>query len=172
MQLPLGNARVAFSPDSRWLGVGGKARYRFFRTGTWTPGAVIAHGEHAAEMPLAFHPSSRVAAVLDSSQSIVQIVEVTSGEILARLDAPDQSMVHYLEFSPDGRYLAASQSDQRVDLWDLGAIRDRIEVLGLAEGIPDVFSAGGVDSIPQQIERITVRGASRADSRFWQRDIF
>ena len=38
VQLPLGPARVAFSPDSRWLGVGGEARYRFFRTGSWTAG--------------------------------------------------------------------------------------------------------------------------------------
>ncbi len=160
LQLPLGNARVAFSPDSRWLGVGGKARYRFFRIGTWTPGPVIEYGEHVAEMPLAFHPSSRIAAVLEANQSIVQIVDVESGSILARLDAPDQSLIHFLEFSADGRYLAAAQSDQRVDLWDLWAIRQRIDVLGLAEGIPDVFGGGGTDSGAAEIERIEVRGAS------------
>ena len=44
-QLPVGNARVAFSPDGRWLGVGGEARYRFFRTGSWTPGPEIPHGD-------------------------------------------------------------------------------------------------------------------------------
>ena len=138
VQLPLGKARVAFSPDSRWLGVGGEARYRFFRTGSWTPGPRSSIGEDIAELPLAFHPSSKVAAVLDSSLSIVKIVDVENGDVLAKLDAPEQSQIHYLDFSPDGRYLAASQSDQRVDLWDLSSIRQRLEALGLADGLPDI----------------------------------
>ena len=119
----MGNARVAFSPDSRWLGVGGKTFYRFYRAGSWTAGPVFEFGDHISEMPLAFHPGSRVAALLDSSRSVVQIVDVETGKILAKLDAPEQSTSYRLAFSPDGRYLAVSRSDLRVDMWDLSSIR-------------------------------------------------
>ena len=159
VQLPLGPARVAFSPDSRWLGVGGEANYRFFRTGAWTPGPAIEHGEYVAGLPLTFHPSSTLAAVLDSSLSIVSIVDVENGDVVAKLDAPEQSQIYYLAFSPDGRYLAAAQSDQRVDLWDLSSIRRRLKELGLAEGLPDIFDRGTKPSEPPPIDHIEVHGA-------------
>ncbi len=165
VQLPLGAARVAFSPDSRWLGVGGEGSYRFFRTGSWTPGPKIEHGENAAETPLTFHPSSKVAAVLDSSLSIVRIVDVEYGDVLAKLDAPEQSHIYCLAFSPDGRFLAASQSDQRVDLWDLSSIRQRLEALGLAGGLPDIFGGAGAVSDAPPIDRIEVHGADAAGLR-------
>ncbi len=165
VQLPFGLARVAFSPDSRWLGFGGAARYRFFRTGSWTPGPTIEHRQDVAEMPLAFHPSSRVAAVLDSSLSIVRIVDLENGKVLANLDAPEQSQTHFLAFSPDGRHLAASQSDQRVDLWDLSVIRQRLESLGLADGLPDLFGGAGTVSNAPAINRIEVHGADVAGLR-------
>jgi serine/threonine protein kinase/WD40 repeat protein/Tfp pilus assembly protein PilF len=158
-QLPLGNARVAFSPDSRWLGVGGEAAYRFFSTGSWKAGPVIEFGGRNAETPLAFHPGSRVAALLDSSRSVVQIVDVETGDIAARLDAPEQSTVYHLTFSPDGRYLAVAHSDQRVDLWDLSSIRRRLESLGLAAGIPDIFGNEGLERKQMPIPGIDVRGA-------------
>ncbi len=165
VQLPFGLARVAFSPDSRWLGFGGAARYRFFRTGSWTPGPTIEHRQDVAEMPLAFHPSSKVAAVLDSSLSIARVVDLENGNVLAKLDAPEQSQTHFLAFSPDGRYLAASQSDQRVDLWDLSSIRERLEALGLADGIPDIFGGAGTVSDSPTIDRIEVHGADAAGLR-------
>ncbi len=165
VRFPLGAARVAFSPDSRWLGVGGNARYRFFRTGSWTPGAEVKDGEYVAEMPLAFHPSSRVAAVLDSSQSIARIVDVETGAVLAQLDAPDQSAIHSLVFSPEGRYLAVPKSDQRVDLWDLSSIRCRLEELGLDEGLPDIFGGGTTSADIPLIDRIEVHGAADAGLR-------
>ncbi len=165
MLLPLGTARVAFSPDSRWLGIGGAARYRFVRTGSWTLGSEIEHGEDLDEMALAFHPCSKVAAILDASQSIVRIVDVENGRILANLDAPEQSTIHYLTFSPDGRYLAVAQSDQRVNLWDLSSIRHRLEELGLANGVPDFFGGTILVSDAPPIDRIEVRGASAAGFR-------
>ena len=110
MALPLGNARVAFSPDSKWLGVGGQTACRFFRTGTWAAGPVLDYGADVGQVPLAFHPSSRVAALFDSTRSIVRLVDVETGNVLASLDAPDQSTAYHLVWSPDGRYLAVPQS--------------------------------------------------------------
>ena len=101
-------------------------RYRFLRNGSWTPGSEISHGVEYGLRPLAFHPGGRCAALLDSSGSIVRLVEVETGRVLAALEVPDPSGIHFLTFSPDGRFLAVSV-DQRVHLWDLALIRRRLD---------------------------------------------
>ena len=161
-QLPVGNARVAFSPDGRWLGVGGEARYRFFRTGSWTPGPEIPHGVENGARLLAFHPGSRIAAILHGSVSTVHLVEVETGRVLASLDPPDESPAYYLTFSPDGRFLAVAQTDQRVHLWDLALIRRRLEEMGLASGLPDIFAGDATSGDPPAVERIEVEGGDPA----------
>jgi WD40 repeat protein len=157
-ELNVGIARVAFTPDSQWLGVGAEDRYRLFRTGSWAPGPEIPHGM-AGGMPLAFHPSSTVMAVRDFSPTVVRLADVESGRVLASLDVTDQTGIHCLAFSPDGRYLAAAHSDQRVDLWDLALIRRRLEALGLAHGIPDIFSGQTASGLAPSVNRIEVVGA-------------
>ncbi len=163
-RLPVGHARVAFSPDGRWLGVGGSGRYQFFRTGSWTPGREVPHGHEGGLRPMAFHPGGRIAALLDASGSIVRLVEVETGRLLASLDAPDQTPTYCLAFSPDGRVLAVSQTDQRVHLWDLALIRRRLEDLGLATGLPADFGGAPTGDVPA-VERIEVVGADRAGLR-------
>ena len=113
-------------------------------------------------MPLAFHPGSRVAAILESNRSIVQIVDLETGRVLASLDAPEQSPTYGLAFSPDGRFLAVAQTDQRVHIWDLVLIRRRLEELGLAAGLPDSFAGDATSGDPTAVERIEVEGADPA----------
>jgi eukaryotic-like serine/threonine-protein kinase len=162
----VGNADVAFSPDSNWLGIGSASGYRFFRTGAWTPGPVpeIDHSAKRA-MPLAFHPGSRIAAILDSNLSMVRLVEVESGHVLASLMSPEQLMLARLLFSPDGRFLAVGRSDQQVDLWDLSEIRSRLEEFDLARGLPDIFGSGTVAGDAPSVDRIEVEGVDPAGLR-------
>jgi WD40 repeat protein len=159
-RLVVGNARVAFSPDGRWLGVGGVGQYRFYRTGSWTLAAEVPHGAVGGGMPLAFHPGGRVAAIADASRTAVRLVEVETGRELAILEPPDPSGLFPMTFSPDGRYLAAPQDDQRVHIWDLAAIRGELDALGLAAGLPDAFGGGAADDRPA-VDRIQVDGADR-----------
>jgi WD40 repeat protein len=161
--LDAGPARVAFSPNGRWLGVGGSSRYRFYRTGSWEPVAEAEHGETGGVMPLAFHPGGRVAAVLaDTSRGTARLIEVETGRVLATLEPPDPAITYAMAFSPDGRSLALSQTDQRVHIWDLAMIRRRLDELGLAAGFPD-FAGGDVAPAPAHgaaaVERIEVVGA-------------
>jgi tetratricopeptide (TPR) repeat protein len=67
-----------------------------------------------------------------------------------------------MNFSPDGRYLAVPQNDQRVHVWDLAAIRRELDALGLAGGIPDVFGGVAAAGDPAAVDRIEVVGADRA----------
>jgi serine/threonine protein kinase/WD40 repeat protein len=157
-QLNVGIARVAFSPDSQWLGVGGADRYRLFRTGSWAAGPEIPHRLMGGAL-LAFHPSSKVIAIRDFSPTKARLADVESGRVLASFDVTDQTGIHCLEFSPDGRFLAAAHSDQRVDLWDLALIRRRLDALGLAAGMPDIFGGPTDSSGATRITRIEVVGA-------------
>jgi tetratricopeptide (TPR) repeat protein len=153
---------VAFSPDGRWLGVGGAGGYRFYDTSSWAPGAEVDHGRVPASLPLAFHPGGRVAAVVHASGTVVRLVEVETGRELAVLEPPEPSGVFAMSFSPDGRHLAVTQDDQRVHLWDLAAIRRELDALGLAAGIPDIFGGAAAASDRPAVDRIEVHGAGRA----------
>jgi serine/threonine protein kinase/WD40 repeat protein len=167
LQLALGNARVAFSPDGRWLGVGGAGWYRFYRTGSWAPGAAVEHGDEEGRMPLVFHPGSRVAAVTNKTRRAVRLVEVETGAVLASLEPPEPAGIIALSFSPDGRHLAVSQADHRVQIWDLAAIRRTLEDRGLAAGLPDLFGGGAAPASgePPAVQRIEVAGADPAGLR-------
>ena len=92
-------------------------------------------------------------------------MSVESGETLALLDASNSSTIHFLTFSPDGRNLAVAQSDQLVDIWDLKAVRERLDSLGVAGELPDIFQGDTSSGSLPPIERIDVRGADYAGLR-------
>jgi tetratricopeptide (TPR) repeat protein len=99
---------------------------------------------------------------VDKSGTVVRLVEVETGRVLAALEPPDPSGVNAMSFSPDGRHLAVPQDDQRVHLWDLDAIRRELDALGLAAGIPDLFGSGGPAGDRPAVDRIEVEGADPA----------
>jgi hypothetical protein len=172
LQSTVGNAKVAFSPDSRWLGVGGarwfgvgdSARYRFFRTGSWTLGPQFDHGVENGIAPLAFHPCGQIAAIRDSHRSWLQyrsrlrLVDLETGKVLASLEAPEDANTYELRFSPDGRFLAAGQTDYRVDVWDLARVFSHLKELGLASGIPDRLAGTPESEAPPPVRGIEVQG--------------
>jgi hypothetical protein len=165
-----GNARVAISPDGRWLGVGSSSRYQFVRAGSWDTVAEVSTGTAFGAMPLAFHPGGRLAAVLANGDvGPAELVEVETGHVLAAFEPPESARTYALAFSPDGRYLAVAQHDQRVHIWDLARIRRRLDELGLAAGLPDVFGgvAARADSTDDpEFEGIEVVGADPAGLRW------
>jgi hypothetical protein len=122
---------VAFSPEGRWLVVGGVGDYRFYRVGSWQAGPVLPRD--AGELmpgPLAFARDGDVLAIARTLTD-VQLVDPATGRALATLQAPEAKRIAWLCFSPDGDRLAVATDGDHVRLWDLGLIRRQLAALGL-----------------------------------------
>jgi WD40 repeat protein len=113
------STQVAFSPDGRWLVVGGQGEYRFWETGSWQPGLVLARDRlEERPGPLAFTRDGRVLAIAPSARRI-RLVAPDTGRVLATLSPPRGQVIQGLSFSPDGALLAAATNGPAVQLWDL-----------------------------------------------------
>jgi WD40 repeat protein len=154
----MASVSVVFSPDGQWLGVGGLSQCIFYKSGSWKASRVVAYAVPETPILTAFHPGSRVAAFGSSVRSMIQLVEVETGHTLASVEGTDKSALHCLVFSPDGRYLTTSHTDQRVNLWDLRLIRRQLQELNLATGFPDIFEGGIARGNLPTIDRIEVAG--------------
>jgi hypothetical protein len=161
-EYPVSHSYVAFSPDGQWLGANGPTGVQFFRTGSWAKGARADCEPQRGLIRIAFHPSSRMAAIIDTRRSVVDLVHVETGRRIASFEGTDDSSQVFAGFSPDGRFLHTSHADERVNLWDLALIRRSLEQLGLASGIPDLFDVSPAWEQHPPIDRIEIAGADRA----------
>jgi len=87
------------------------------------------------------------------------------GSLLTSIEGPNDSQVHRLVFSQDGRFLAVTHNSQKVDIWDLSLIHRRLREIGLDAGFPDNFGGDTRAGEVATIDRIEVRGADAAGLR-------
>jgi WD40 repeat protein len=73
--------------------------------------------------------------------SAVTLLRAGDYKELAVVQAPGDDRVCAVQFSPDGRYLAATLASRAV-LWDLAAVRDRLGAMGLAGDWPAAKPGG------------------------------
>jgi serine/threonine protein kinase/WD40 repeat protein/Tfp pilus assembly protein PilF len=114
-----------FSPDGRWLAVGGEqdGDARLFAVGTWEEvrrlsGTVL------------FSPDSRLM-VLQAASGLLRLVETATGRELAQLEDPDLNVPAGLTFAPDGSRLVTVNRFRGVCVWDLRRLRAELASRGL-----------------------------------------
>ena len=75
-------------------------------------------------------PDGRWLALPQSGERI-RLVEITTGKELITLEPPRAFGLGFVQFSPDGRFLAACGSREQVAIWDLPDLRRELAKLGL-----------------------------------------
>jgi WD40 repeat protein len=130
MRLPTQSSSVvAFSPDSALMVFADIEKLRWVETGSWR--TVNELQRSALVGSLAFSPDGRVIATTDN-ESTVQLVETSSGRILASLSANDSpTYVCWLAFHPGGNQLAVCRAKDGLRVWDLRRLREGLQSVGL-----------------------------------------
>jgi WD40 repeat protein len=134
-KLPVpGRCGVAFSLDRRWLLTTGGG-CRLWEVDSWKEGPKVGGATGC------FSPDGRLLAAEDSS-GVIRLVTSESGAELARLEAPEQTRLVPVCFTPDGtRLIAIGIDTQALHIWDLPALRHGLAAIGLSgDALPE--SAG------------------------------
>jgi dipeptidyl aminopeptidase/acylaminoacyl peptidase len=143
---------VTFSPDGRWLATS-STEYQLWEVGTWQPKSPPKPGSSDQMDFTAFSPDGRVMARTQGHR--IQLLETSTEETLAILDAPGTIAMGRCQFSPDGAQLAAVQLDQQVVLWDLRLLRQELAQMGLDWDLPSyppVAKAAAASPVTLEVE--------------------
>lgn len=121
---------VRFSPDSRYLILGAPQQFTVIDTETWQVARRLERNETMIDVGYAAFQPGRTVAALHATDSALRLVDVATGTEFARLSPPDKRIMNHLEFSADGRFLAAA-TQGNVQLWDLTQLKSELTALGL-----------------------------------------
>jgi hypothetical protein len=121
-----------FSPDGKWLSVGGGSEYRIYEAGSWKllhafPTRSRLNGACA---PSDFSPRDSTLAIADENR-ILRLIDTTTAAVRVTLESPNANTIQEIRFSPDGRWLSASRWDAAIEVWDLGRLQRRLAEFGL-----------------------------------------
>ncbi len=141
-EAPGRSSRAVFSPDGRWLAISTGEDFRLLDTGTWGKEPLWRHprldpGQGPASM--AFDPSSSLLALV-TTRSSLEIVEPTSGKLLANLHGPSDEYIRQIRFGADAGELWVGR-DSGIERWNLRLIRAHLAALGL-DWDPPALSPG------------------------------
>jgi signal transduction histidine kinase len=128
------NGPVDFSPDGRWLVTGSAKEFVVWETGSWTRARAIERGAaNDRSAHCAFAPDGALFAGVHS-QGLIHLIDPRDGVRVAALTPPDSLGINDLAFSGDGKYLATASSPNTVQLWNIHALRQQLQTLGLDWG--------------------------------------
>jgi WD40 repeat protein/tetratricopeptide (TPR) repeat protein len=116
-----------FDPTGKWLTISAGGKLRLREVGSWTPGPEFGVPVSA----WAISPDGSLAAI-ETGQGVIHLMQVDSGEELARLEDPKEDRVNYITFTHDGTQLVTVTAEgHAIHVWDLLAIRKQLSVMSL-----------------------------------------
>lgn len=125
---------LAFSPDGRWLVVGGIDSVTFWNAETGERGPSILRPEGAdLSSPVAFSPDGRWLAIA-WTRTVARLYDATTLRELVTLESPLPFIISDFAFDPAGRHLAIATEGHVTHVWDLVFLRERLRELGLDWG--------------------------------------
>src|SRR5262249_35345845 len=88
------------------------------------------------------------------SRSLVQLVNLATGELLATLQSPNNHEIGWLAFHPDGTKLAVTCASHQVQIWDLALIRKELASRNLDWNLLPYSSGKPVPNQPTSIVKV------------------
>lgn len=145
--LPFGSAVVVFSPDGRRLGAAGTSAFGIWSVAGWQlltkfdrDEVGISHGS------MAFVRDSEEIAMTRTRQ-LAQLRDGLTGEAYADLIAPQLQSVTSIRMSLDGGVLVTASATDKLQVWHLDMLREKLAPLNLDWREPDT-SARVAKAIP------------------------
>jgi WD40 repeat protein len=129
-------AKVAWSPDGKWL-VTSETEYVIWDTETWHAIARFPRPNYmGVPGPIAFAPDGRILALVGDDPEI-ELRDLATFAVIARLACPLPIPVRSLAFTPDGeRLFLPNPKGHIVHCWDLRAVRGPLATMGLDWNLP------------------------------------
>jgi len=135
--LPFPSAVVVFSPDGRRLGTAGTAAFGIWSVAGWQLLNRFDRDEAGVTQgSMAFMRDSDEIAVTRTRQ-LAQLRHALTKEAYADLIAPQPQSVNSLRLSLDGDLLVTASATDKLQLWRLGALREKLTALQLDWRIPN-----------------------------------
>jgi eukaryotic-like serine/threonine-protein kinase len=127
-----GSVRGDFSPDNRWLVLGGHKWGRLIPVDDWERGRPVEW-----DRALDFSPDSKLLAV-ETGEGVIRLVDTETGDERARLEDPNQNRADSMAFTPDASRLVIFDDSGGIHVWDLRLIRKELAALGLDWQGPEI----------------------------------
>jgi serine/threonine protein kinase/WD40 repeat protein len=119
-----------FSPDGKWLYIGGSAGHYLVNVATWDASPARSWEQ------MVWLGADRPIAVTESARGVILFADLTTGREIVRLEEPDESF-SAMTFTPNGdRLILSSDFAHAIRVWDLRAIRSQLADLGLDWNLP------------------------------------
>jgi WD40 repeat protein len=123
---PSHDCRLVFAPDGKSLFSVEKVSAKGVRVGHWDASTLQERSHFDGPVGGAigfagFSPDGKAAALISPNWEVV-ILELATGQQLARVQHPPKGRIYGVEFSADGKTLATGHSNGTILIWDLGKL--------------------------------------------------